>query len=273
MQLGIVAQRGNIRAAYLAEEIRSELPSTVDVLIDPATAAELDGEGTPIEEFENADLAVSIGGDGTFLFAATEVGTVPIVGVNLGEVGFLNAVSPRDAVETISREVERYREHGTVSFRELHRLQATVEGWTSGPALNEVVVHGPRRGHGGGIEIEVRVDGSLYTGGHADGVLVATPTGSTAYNLSEGGPLVHPAVEAFVLTELCASEPMRPLVLDRDATVTVRVDEAARAVVVADGSDAHEIDLPATVRIERANDPVRLAGPSVEFFDALGKLA
>ena len=273
MLLGIVAQNGNTHAAYLADELRTALPSNVGVLIDPATATELDIDGTPLNEFKRADLVVSVGGDGTFLFTAREVGPVPIVGVNLGEVGFLNAVSPQHAIELIQQEVEQYRERGTVLYRELNRLQASVDGWTSNPALNEIAVIGPHRGRGGGIGVELRIDGALYSGGYADGALIATPTGSTAYNLSEGGPLVHPTVEAFVATEMCANEPMRPLVFHAGASATIRVDDAESAVVVTDGSSPHEIEPPASIRIERANDPVRLAGPPLEFFDALGKLA
>ena len=152
------------------------------------------------------------------------------------------------------------------------RVRASGADWTLQPALNEVVIQGPQRGHGNGIGVTVRVDGSLYTSGHADGVLVATPTGSTAYNLSEAGPLVHPSVSALVVTEMAAELEMPPLVVDNDSEVTVRVEDAEHATVVSDGRVAEEIEVPTQVTLQRAADPVRVAGPSLDFFTALGKL-
>jgi len=273
MRVGIVAQRGNSRAAYLAGDIREELVGVdVEVWLDAATAGELDLAGRDVAEFSACDLVVSIGGDGTFLFAARGAGSTPVLGVNLGEVGFLNAVAPEDAVAAARREVERFRETGDVRYREAPRVVASGEGWSSTPALNEVVVQGEQRGHGHGVDVEVRVDGSLYEATHADGVLVATPTGSTAYNLSEGGPLVQPGVDALLVTGMCPAEPMPPLAVGLDSEVTVRVDGAAEAVVASDGGNIERVDTPGVVNIECTDEPARVAGPDADFFQALGKL-
>ncbi|WP_254840645.1 NAD(+)/NADH kinase [Natronomonas marina] len=269
MHVGIVAQQGNARAAELADRIRRNVEATVSV--DEATAASLGCPGTPVGELGECDLVVSIGGDGTFLFTAREVTPTPVMGVNLGEVGFLNVVSPEEAVETVRRAAERSRE-GTLDCQELPQIRATGEGWTLPAAVNEVAVLGPRRGRNNGVGIEIRVDGALYSGSHADGALVSTPTGSTAYNLSEGGPLVHPAVSAFVVTEMCAEGPMPPLAVPTDAEVTVRVEAADHAFVVADGRTRERVTPPTNVRLRRAEEPVRIAGPPLEFFAALGKL-
>lgn len=272
MNVGIVAQRGNRRAALLAADLRERLrQANVTVDMDASTAAELDAEGVTIDEFSSANLVVSIGGDGTFLFAARGAQDTPILGVNLGEVGFLNAVSPTEAVDTVMEQVEAVR-NDELHVRDVPRLAARIDGWRGEPAVNEVVVQGPRRGRGGGIDIEVRVDGSLYSSGHADGILVATPTGSTAYNLSESGPLVHPRVEGLVVNEMCADEGMPPLVVPPDSDVAVTVTGAGSAVVVSDGRNAHEIDPPETVHVATTDPPVRLAGPAANFFEALGKL-
>jgi len=273
MRVGIVAQRGNARAACLAGDVREELVEVdVEVWLDAATAGELDLAGREVSEFSACDLVVSIGGDGTFLFAARGAGSTPVLGVNLGEVGFLNAVAPENAVAATRREVERFRETGDVRYREAPRVVASGDGWSSTPALNEVSVLGEQRGHGHGVDVEVRVDGSLYEATHADGVLVATPTGSTAYNLSEGGPLVRPGTGALVVTGMAPAEPMRPLVVSLDAEVTVRVAGADGALAAADGTDERRLDPPAEVRVGRAAEPARVAGPGVEFFRALGKL-
>jgi NAD+ kinase len=273
MKVGLVAQRDNARAAQLAERLREMLRERdVTVVVDTTTASALDVPGVDPSAMSDAHLVVSIGGDGTFLFTARGAGTVPIMGVNLGEVGFLNAVSPEDAVDAVRDEVDHYRETGEVHVREMQRLRAGGDGWDLDPAVNEIVVQGPQRGHGNGGSFEVRVDGELYTGSNADGVLVATPAGSTAYNMSEGGPLVRPEVDAVVVTEMCASDSMPSLVSAADSTVTVRIDDAPFGYVISDGRAQQRIDPPTTVTVERAADPVRLAGPPSEFFKALNKL-
>ncbi|MFB6172318.1 MAG: NAD(+)/NADH kinase [Haloarculaceae archaeon] len=281
MKVGIVARRENPRAASLADELRCALDERgVEVWVDETTAASLttgdsvatDVVARPVEAMADCDLVVSVGGDGTLLFAARSAGTVPVMGVNLGEVGFLNAVAPEDAVDAVTDAVEQFRETGAVGVRELPRVCASGADWSLDPALNEVAVLGSQRGHGYGIEVEVRIDGDLYTGGHADGVLVATPTGSTAYNLSEGGPLVHPTVDALVVTEMCADDAMPPLVVGTDSEVTVRVDGADGAVAVADGRVTRDLSPPTRVRFSTSDAPARIAGPPLDFFGALGKL-
>ncbi|PSQ66948.1 MAG: NAD(+) kinase [Halobacteriales archaeon SW_9_67_24] len=270
MRVGIVAQRGNERAAALAGDVREVLrDGGVEVRLDEATADALDCAGHAVSGMDECDLVVSIGGDGTFLFAARGAGETPVMGVNLGEVGFLNATPPEDAVATVEREVERIETEGGPRTRTVPRLRATNDGRTLPPALNEVVVQG-RRGPGRGADVTIEVDGSSYLEGHADGVLVATPTGSTAYNLSEGGPLVHPDTDALVITPMCADETMPPLIVDGE--VVVRVTNAPEAVVVGDGRTRETIDPPAEVAIDRAPAPLRIAGPPLEFFSALDKL-
>ena len=280
MKVGIVAQWGNDRAAELASDLRERLTDEgAEVWLDEATAEALDargempdGTGVPPARMSDRDLVVSIGGDGTFLFVAREASTPPILGVNLGEVGFLNAVSPDDAVEAVTREVERYREHGEVQARAVDRLAVTGDGVELPLALNEILVQGGRRGPGDGIEYAVRLDGVTYAEDHADGVLVATPTGSTAYNLSEGGPLVYPDVDALIVTEMVAREPMPPLVAPMDAEITIEVDGGNEAYAVSDGRSRSRLELPATLTVSRADQPVRIAGPEVNFFEALEKL-
>ena len=272
MRVGIVAQKGNSRAALLAEEIRDTLPDEVSIRLDDATAERLDRDGSPVEEMHECDLVVSIGGDGTFLFAARGAGPTPILGVNLGEVGFLNGVRPDDAVETVEAVVAGYRETDTIPSREVPRLQAEGEGdWSVHPALNEIVVQGPQRGHGEGLDYELRVDDHVFNAGHGDGVLVSTPTGSTAYNLSEGGPLVHPDADALVVTEMCAAESMPPLVVPSDSAVEIRATGAEVGYVSAD-STRKQFEMPETVRVRADPEPTRIAEPSSDFFEALGKL-
>jgi len=283
MTVGIVAQRDNDRAMSLASTLSDRLRATsAAVVVDETTAGEADDHGAweaaspdaaPVEEMADCDLVVSIGGDGTFLYAARGAGSTPLMGVNLGEVGFLNAIAPEEAVETVVAEVEHIQKTGSARTRAMPRLRASGEDWSLSPALNEVVVQGTRRGHGGGATVDVYVDDSLYASGHADGVLVATPTGSTAYNLSEGGPLVHPDVSGLVVTGMADDAGTRPLVVDVDSEVAVELADADSGVVVSDGRVRKDVSPPVRVTLSRASEPVRLAGPPLDFFTALDKLA
>jgi NAD+ kinase len=282
MNVGIVAQRDNDRAVGLASTLAErldEFPATV--IIDEATGTQLpdhkawkttEPDTGPVESMATCTLVVSIGGDGTFLYAARGAGSAPIIGVNLGEVGFLNAIAPEEAVETVIAEVEHIHKTGSARTRSMPRLRASGDDWELSPALNEIVIQGTHRGTGGGGRFAVSVDGSSFVDSHSDGVLVATQTGSTAYNLSEGGPLVHPSVTGFILTGMAQTSGMPSLVISPDSEVTVDITETDRAVVVSDGRVRKELTPPAAVTLSRATEPVRLAGPPLDFFTALEKL-
>jgi len=282
MTVGIVAQRDNDRAMELASTLAERLrdvsaavavdETTGEALVDHEAWEGAHPASRPVEGMADCSLVVSIGGDGTFLYAARGAGSTPIMGVNLGEVGFLNALAPEEAVETVVAEVEHIQRTGSARTRAMPRLRASGDDWALPPALNEVVVQGSHRGSGGGGDFEIRVDGSIYTSGHADGVLIATPTGSTAYNLSEGGPLVHPAVGGLVVTGMAQDDGMPPLVVDVDSDVTVAITDAEDGVVVSDGRRRQEVTPPTEVTLARASEPIRLAGPPLDFFTALRKL-
>ncbi|APE96323.1 NAD(+)/NADH kinase [Halodesulfurarchaeum formicicum] len=272
MIVGVVAQRANERAVDLAGAVIERLETQgITVRTDQATAEKLDREPCSLDAMDRCDLVVSIGGDGTFLYAARGAGATPILGVNLGEVGFLNTVAPENAIEAVETEVAQYRETGSIRHREVPRVRLKGEDWTLSPALNEVLVQGRRRGHADGIEASIRIDESHYEETHCDGVLVATPTGSTAYNLSEGGPLVHPRTDAFVVTTMSGASAMPPLVVPEKADIEIEITGAAEAVVSSDGSEHRTIRPPTTVSISAAA-PAKVAGPGSAFFEALGKL-
>ncbi|WP_137287962.1 NAD(+)/NADH kinase [Natronorubrum halophilum] len=281
--VGIVAQRDNERAQGLAATLAETLErggvqgrtdEDTSVVVDEATGEAIDATAVPVAEMADRDLVVSIGGDGTLLFVAREVGSTPLLGVNLGEVGFLNAVAPADAVAVITDLVAEYRETGRFEGRDLVRLEANDvdSAWTLEPALNEIVVHGPRRGHGGGATVEIRVDGECYAESHADGVLVATPTGSTAYNLSEGGPLVHPTTNALVVSQMAATDSMPPLIVEPGTNLTLSVSDTDAAYVISDGRNRQRLEPPATITVSVADDPTRLVGPRGDFISSLEKL-
>lgn len=271
MSLGVVAQRGNDEAVELAGQIRASFPDG-SVCVDAETGDVLDIPGEPVTALDECDLVVSIGGDGTFLFVARHIGSTPIMGINLGEVGFLTAISPSESLAVVQEGYKQARA-GTLAVRERPRLVASGANGTLDPVLNELMVHAPQRGPKTGITATIAVNGEEYDQSAVDGVMIATPTGSTAYNLSERGPLVAPGVPGMVINQMCAQGGRPPLVVPLDATVTVHVTSSDFAYIVGDGRTQDEIDVPGTVTIERAADPLHIAGPPVRFFDALDKLS
>lgn len=270
--VGLVAKPDHERARTIAAEIATRLDDAdVATTVEATTADALGRTGRPIEALAACDLVVSLGGDGTLLYAVRAVGATPVVGVDLGKVGLLAAVDPDEAVETVMGLV-RACQDGTMETQARQRVVASGDGWALDPALNEVLVQGPRRGPAGGVTLSVTIDESAPLETTAEGVLVATPAGSTAYNLSEGGPFVHPEADVMVLTPMSDRGRERPVVLDGSATVSVTVEGPESALIIADGADRRSVDVPATITIETASEPARLAGPPTDFVDALASI-
>lgn len=208
--------------------------------------------------FDDAELLITIGGDGTLLRAArlAHPRRLPILGVNTGRLGFLTEVEADDGgLEALVRVFE-----GDIAVEERLALHAQVEGSDEIHfALNEVVV---RRGMQARLApFGLILDGETIAHLPSDGVIVATPTGSTAYFLSAGGPIVHPAVSTLGIAALMPHTLFaRPLLVPSDATVEVTCDgEIAQANLESDGIVAAELHAGDRVVIRRADEPMRFA--------------
>lgn len=273
MRVGIVAQRNNETATALAEEVLTAI-DVDEVVLDPETATALDRGESALEQLGAADLVVSIGGDGTFLFAARHAGTTPILGVNLGEVGFLTPIQPGNAVEAVRNAIVDHRGDSPLQTTQLPRLRAEGADWSLPPAINEIVVQSPQRGRGNAITVQVEIDDRQYIDRAVDGVLVATPTGSTAYNLSEGGPLLRPETGVMIVTPMSPQPAARPLIIDDDSVVAVHVTAGAAdsTIALADGSQRERLQLPATITINQAGEPIHVVGDGLDLFRGLEKL-
>jgi NAD+ kinase len=267
------------RAGLLA---RLTLPSALDALAE--TAAWLDAHGcTPVVEQQSAsaahldgrwpmaprsavatgvDVVLAFGGDGTLLDAAGIVADanldVPVLGVNLGHLGFLTEVSRGELVGALTALLaERTRIDSRLMLA--GRVERNGRTAASRVALNDVVV--TRGAVSRMIETDVSVDGQFVCHVKADGVILATATGSTAYNLSAGGPIVHPSVDAFVLTPIAPHTlTNRPLVLPASVTVTLRpaVDVDTDIIATFDGHHSVPLTGDDVVVITRAARPLRL---------------
>jgi NAD+ kinase len=208
------------------------------------------------------DAVVVFGGDGTMLEAAGAVARagaeVPLLGVNLGRLGFLTEVTPSDmtaALETLLAG-ETTTETRLMLLGEVDRGGAAV---ASHLALNDIVI--TRGALSRMIEVTVEVDGQHVNHVKADGLIVATTTGSTAYNLSAGGPIVHPAVDALVLTPIAPHTlTNRPLVLPANASIALRplIETMSDIVVTFDGQYGAPLEAGDVVRVRRSPAVLRL---------------
>lgn len=187
------------------------------------------------DEFE-ADMVISIGGDGTFLRAASRVGKkdIPILGINTGRLGFLADISPEDMEKTFD---EIYAGHYKVEERSVLQLLSADKRLQSSPyALNEIAVL--KRDSSSMITIHTSINGAYLTTYQADGLIIATPTGSTAYSLSVGGPVIVPHSNTIAITPVAPhSLNVRPIVIRDDWEITLDVESRSHNFLVAiDGS-------------------------------------
>ncbi|MCM3502813.1 NAD kinase [Microbacterium sp. P26] len=217
------------------------------------------GEDVSIDEVE---LAIVLGGDGTILRAAEMVrgGTAPILGINMGHVGFLAEIERDDMDDAVHRVIARdysVEERLALAVRVLDADDEVIfETW----ALNEATVEKASRERM--LEVVMEVDGRPLSSFGCDGIVVASPTGSTAYNFSAGGPVIWPTVEAIAVVPLSAHALFaRPLVVSPDAMVAVEVLErtSGSGILWCDGRRSHELPPGARVMVRRSSRPVRLA--------------
>lgn len=225
----------------------------------PAEARDLVALADPLDPLDAAELVVVLGGDGTILRAAEVVrGTdVPLLGVNLGKVGFLAEAERDDIADTVQRVAACDYE-----VEERMTLDVTVEldGQVSGRtwAINEASIEKTNRERM--IEVVLEVDGRPLTEFGCDGVVLATPTGSTAYAFSAGGPVVWPEVEALLLAPICAHALFaRPLVVAPTSVPAVEVLPPGGAVLWCDGRRSMPLPAGSRVEVRRSLQPVRLA--------------
>ncbi|MCW2800413.1 MAG: kinase [Aeromicrobium sp.] len=252
-------------AAAFAADLRSEglEVCVLDTEVDQLRAVGLD-QGHPVPASpgaaEGCELAVVFGGDGTILRAAEMCrGTLtPVLGVNLGHVGFLAEADAEDIHDVVRGVVDRTY---TVEERLTVDVSVTVGGEVVATnwALNEASVEKAARERM--LELVVEIDDRPVSRWGCDGIVCATPTGSTAYNFSAGGPIVWPEVSALLLVPISAHALFaRPLVVSPDSTLAIEVvGERSTGVLWCDGRRAAELPLGARVEVRRGREPVHLA--------------
>jgi NAD+ kinase len=272
LKFNTIALMGNCSAAGVLESIQilaDYLPGlgaqvVVSALEDipnlPESATRLD----PEEMLKSADLVIAVGGDGSMLTAARAAASanIPLVGVNRGRLGFLADVSPGDKLESLEHILA-----GNYDSEKRMLLRADIiskDGTTDcGSALNDIVIK--RHQIGRMLDFQTSVDGHYVNTHGGDGFIVATPTGSTAYALSCGGPIVAPNLDAVVLTPICPHTLSdRPLVIPATSITEVAIAEghADNAEVSCDGEVTGYLGTGQTLRVEAAAHRVELIHPS-----------
>jgi len=205
------------------------------------------GGGKPLSEME-ADLVVTVGGDGTVLKTSMLIPEpdTPILAVNRGRRGYLTEVSPeqgREAIRDCLKGKIRLEEHMKLSV--VHSSGSSVDG------LNEALL-APALPYKM-IPVNLRVGGYDLVDCRADGLIVATPTGSTAHAFSAGGPVLDPSLDAFVLVFLCPVDPIHPVVVPAKREISLKLSDAAsRASVIVDGRHRQDLGPGASISIRKS---------------------
>lgn len=222
----------------LAEEINTYLEERgIGVVIEEPWAAKLGAEGQSLEDMD-VEMVIAIGGDGTILRVLNSLREdIPIFGVNLGTEGYLARVKPEAWKAAFDKVIA-----GGMKIDERARIDVVVGGRIVGSALNEAVVSPSEPVKM--LNFEVYVDGCLFFSSRADGIIVATPIGSTAYSLSAGGSIIDLRVPAFIVTPICPFDRVaRPVVVPQSTEIKIRIIKTRReAMVVLDGEYEKKID-------------------------------
>ena len=275
--IGLISKFGDPTGAETLNQIAAYLRQRqLRVLLDESSAQWAPENGLEIASRatmgEQCDLVIAIGGDGTMLNAARSLVDyeVPILGVNRGRLGFLADVSPSEIPHRLEAVLQGH-------FREARRslLHAQVlredEVTSEADALNDVVVH--KREVARMIEVDAFLDGRFLNAYRADGLIISTPTGSTAYALAGGGPILHPGLEAVVLVPICPHTlTHRPIVVKADSVIEVVLNSAntTEAQVTCDGQISLAIEPGDRILIRKKSRKVRLIHPlNHDYFELL----
>ena len=278
--IGVIARPDLAEAAPALRELVAWLRRRgVEVVLEERTAVLADGSGgkadwtlAPAREVAaQVDAVVVLGGDGTLLGASQHIDRpLPIVGVNFGSLGFLTEVTLAELYPTLESVLEgRYKYEERRMLRGLVRREGHPD--VTDDALNDVVVTKATLSRI--IELDVSVDGLFVSTFRADGLIVSSPTGSTAYNLAAGGPILHPTLPATVLTPICPHMlTNRPLVVSDGSAIEVRLraPQDGEVHLTFDGQRGFPLRRQDSVKVTRSPRTLRLVtAPGRDYFEVL----
>lgn len=272
--VGLIYKRNNPAAAEAAGRVVDWLADqNAETLLTPGQQRTI-GKGIAVDEPElgkRSDFVVTLGGDGTLLHAAGVLreDPVPVLGVNMGRLGFLTPFAEEELEASLTAAFE-----GRLEVQQRMRLEVRLrrsgKDEVAGIAMNDAVISQGAMARL--LELEARQNGQLITVYRADGLIVSTPTGSTAYNLSAGGPLLTPGLAAICVTPICPHTlTNRSLVMPADCVITVQiVDTGDKPYLTIDGQRGWILNADDVVSIARAEAALPLyQAPSVDIFELM----
>lgn len=274
-KIGLVVKQAQPEAMAVAQDLRSWLIQRgMEVFIGEAQVIQTSAPGEAKASAAippDMDLVVVLGGDGTLLYAARALGRngVPLLGINMGGLGFLTETSLVNLHPTMERVLSgNYTAEARMMLSVVvNRAGRTVARET---VLNDAVIH--KEALARILDLKVKINDMDLTSYRADGLIISSPTGSTAYNLSAGGPIVHPAQETIILTPICPfTLSNRPLILPETVIVEVEVDPRATDVILtADGQVSYALEPGDKVVISRSpNDILLIANLDKNYFEII----
>ncbi|MGD6809958.1 MAG: NAD(+)/NADH kinase [Candidatus Bathyarchaeia archaeon] len=264
---GLVARYDKEKALQLAEELAEHLKSKdVKVFIEDTLADKIKAkaEAVPLNKMKT-DFIITIGGDGTILRTClnSPKPEPPILGINMGVRGFLTEVEPDQACKAVDRIIR-----GDFRIEKCSKLSAKIGDVTLPDALNDVVISAGEPSKI--LYTEIFKDGKSILKCQADGLIVATQTGSTGYSLSAGGPVLDKAMDAILVTPICALTVFRSLVFPADSEITLNVIRPKQMLVMIDGNYHHmESEKELTVKVTKSKNVSSFIRFENDFYDRL----
>ena len=271
--IGLIVKRNQSKALTIAQKLAQNIRSKrIVALAEPEIAARIEAEAVSREDLaERADFVVVLGGDGTLLGVArlTAARGTPILGVNLGGLGFLTQVAVEEAQQAVDRVLKGDYEvdHRITLEVIVQRATKDLRRMDRFVAVNDVALNrGPL---GRMLQLEVRANEQPFCTYRADGLIVSTPTGSTAYALSAGGPIVFPTLGVVVLAPICPHTlSNRPIVLPDSTELEIRVSVSDHdATLTVDGQESSMVGAEDYIRIKRGPHGVSLVRSEHGYFE------
>lgn len=255
------------------EKIQEKARELKECIGEICNITEVDLENTLSLEDAEADLVITLGGDGAVLRTTHRMGSnqMPLLGVNLGKLGFLSTIES-DEIDSVLPNLLSSDLRITERSRLICRLSQEDEDDVLYSSLNDAVI--TRGGISRMVSMDVRVNQHELANFSGDGLIISTPTGSTAHNLSAGGPVMDPELKAFVITPLAPHTlSLRPYVVSGQKTIQVQINKSPeKAVLTADGQLFHEVQSGDQLTIQTADNPAQLVTlPDRSFYATLNK--